>query len=155
MSDLHTYLTDFILREVITQRDLTIKELEEKMDFNERWISQTCETGKIQAERKLESTDDTEWILSVTIEGVCNVAQHLENRLYHQCSNASERAVDEFNYDGRKYANTGDTFNLLITEKAELQAKVKELEAQIEDMCKQQMAMAEEIGTLSGTTEEH
>ena len=33
--------------------------------------------------------------------------------------------------------------------------RIKELEAQIKDMCKQQMAMAEEIGTLSGTTEEH
>ena len=69
MSDLHT-MNDVVntLREVITQRDLTIKELEEKADFNERWITQTCETGQIKAERNQNIADGHTWILSVTIE---------------------------------------------------------------------------------------
>jgi len=45
-----------------------VKELEEKMEFNERWITQTCETGQIKAERNQNIASDSTWILSVTIE---------------------------------------------------------------------------------------
>jgi len=42
-----------------------IDELEEKSDFNERWISQTCETGQIKAERNQNIASDATWILTV------------------------------------------------------------------------------------------
>jgi len=91
MSDLHT-MNDAVntLREVITQRDLTIKELEDGLEKGKDYCVSLSKT-----------------VTELTIE-------------------------NESRYK-----------------------RIKELEAQIKDMCKQQMAMAEEIGTLSGTTEEH
>ena len=43
-----------------------IDELEEELDFKNRWVTQTCETGVIRAERKQIVTDNTEWVLAVT-----------------------------------------------------------------------------------------
>ena len=42
-----------------------VKELEEKADFNERWISQTCETGEIRAEKNQNIASGYAWILTV------------------------------------------------------------------------------------------
>ncbi|MCP4950816.1 MAG: hypothetical protein GY922_03085 [Proteobacteria bacterium] len=42
-----------------------IKELEEKAEFNELWISQTCETGQIKAERNQNIASGATWILTV------------------------------------------------------------------------------------------
>ena len=43
-----------------------VEELEEKAEFNERWISQTCETGQIKAERNQNIATDAAWILTVS-----------------------------------------------------------------------------------------
>ena len=42
-----------------------IKDLEQKSEFNERWIAQTCTTGEIKAKRNQCVASDSTWILSV------------------------------------------------------------------------------------------
>lgn len=50
----------------IERLEARVKELEEKAEFNERWISQTCETGQIKAERNQNIATDAAWILTVS-----------------------------------------------------------------------------------------
>ncbi len=56
--------TDYI-QDLTDEAAARIKELEEKAEFNERWISQTCETGQIKAERNQNIASGATWILTV------------------------------------------------------------------------------------------
>jgi len=55
-----------------------VKELEEKAEFNERWITQTCETGQIKAERNQNIATDAVWILTVS-----PLPEHQNDRIPH------------------------------------------------------------------------
>jgi hypothetical protein len=60
--------------------------------------------------------------------------EKLKRVIRQYIDNASDRAVYEFNYKDGEYANTGDTFNLLVTEKAELEAKCAEYDKAMESV---------------------
>ena len=61
----HALRQDAACQSTIESLQARIKDLEQKSEFNERWIAQTCTTGEIKAKRNQCVASDSTWILSV------------------------------------------------------------------------------------------